>query len=84
MIAHRLSTIAHSDTILVLKNGQLIEQGTHQELLARETTYKAMWEKIAFREKFAMIDISEVESEAQHSLHFMYPKFGVESCGIFV
>ena len=45
VIAHRLSTIAHSDTILVLKNGQLIEQGTHQELLARETTYKAMWEK---------------------------------------
>ena len=45
VIAHRLSTIAHSDTILVLKNGQLIEQGTHRELLARETTYKAMWEK---------------------------------------
>ena len=45
VIAHRLSTIAHSDTILVLKNGQLIEQGTHQELLARETTYKAMWQK---------------------------------------
>ncbi|GJH39746.1 bacteriocin cleavage/export ABC transporter [Capnocytophaga sp. HP1101] len=45
VIAHRLSTIAHSDTILVLKNGRLIEQGTHQELLARETTYKAMWEK---------------------------------------
>ena len=45
VIAHRLSTIAHSDTILVLKNGQLIEQGTHQELLARETTYKGMWEK---------------------------------------
>ena len=45
VIAHRLSTIAHSDTILVLKNGRLIEQGTHQELLARETTYKGMWEK---------------------------------------
>ncbi len=45
VIAHRLSTIAHSDTILVLRNGQLIEQGTHQELLARETTYKAMWQK---------------------------------------
>lgn len=45
VIAHRLSTIAYSDTILVLRNGQLIEQGTHQELLARETTYKAMWEK---------------------------------------
>ena len=48
VIAHRLSTIAHSDTILVLRNGQLIEQGTHQELLARETTYKAMWEKQSF------------------------------------
>ncbi|MFN8134625.1 MAG: hypothetical protein U0Z17_05180 [Bacteroidales bacterium] len=33
MIAHRLSTIRQADKILVLDNGQIIEQGTHEELL---------------------------------------------------
>jgi ABC-type multidrug transport system fused ATPase/permease subunit len=32
VIAHRLSTIKNSDCILVVENGQIIEQGTHQEL----------------------------------------------------
>lgn len=36
MIAHRLSTIAKADNIVVLKKGQLIEQGTHEELLRNE------------------------------------------------
>lgn len=45
VIAHRLSTIAHADTIMVLKGGQVIEQGTHGELLARDSVYKSMWEK---------------------------------------
>jgi possible peptide-transporting ATPase len=45
VIAHRLSTIAHSDNILVLKEGNLIEQGTHKELLAQGGAYTQMWEK---------------------------------------
>ncbi len=45
VIAHRLSTIAHSDTILVMKEGKVIEQGSHKELLARDSIYKGMWEK---------------------------------------
>lgn len=45
VIAHRLSTIANSDQILVLKNGSIMESGTHKELLNGETLYKSMWEK---------------------------------------
>lgn len=45
VIAHRLSTIAYSDMILVMKNGEVIEQGAHNELLSYESSYKKMWEK---------------------------------------
>ncbi|WP_295526132.1 ABC transporter ATP-binding protein/permease [Novosphingobium sp. Chol11] len=42
-IAHRLSTIADSDTILVLDQGRLAEQGSHAELLRRDGLYAEMW-----------------------------------------
>ncbi|KAJ6593694.1 hypothetical protein B0H19DRAFT_31568 [Mycena capillaripes] len=42
-IAHRLSTIASADLILVLKDGQIIEQGTHAELLALDGVFATMW-----------------------------------------
>ncbi len=45
VIAHRLSTIAEADTIMVLKDGVLIEQGEHEELLTQESAYKDMWKK---------------------------------------
>lgn len=45
VIAHRLSTIAHADNIMVLKEGQIIESGTHNELLKIGRVYKSMWEK---------------------------------------
>jgi len=44
MIAHRLSTIRRADAILVLDRGQLVEQGTHEELLEREGLYKHLYE----------------------------------------
>ncbi|MCT3692621.1 peptidase domain-containing ABC transporter [Elizabethkingia anophelis] len=49
VIAHRLSTIANADTILVMKEGQIIEQGNHQELISKDSTYKSMWEKQSVR-----------------------------------
>lgn len=44
IIAHRLSTIASSDEILVLKNGKIIESGTHKSLLAEKSAYAKMWQ----------------------------------------
>ncbi len=43
VIAHRLSTIQHADTILVLQNGTITEQGTHDELLARGGFYATLY-----------------------------------------
>lgn len=43
VIAHRLSTILQMDRIIVLETGKIIEQGTHQQLLAKNGKYAAMW-----------------------------------------
>jgi len=43
VIAHRLSTIAHLDRIVVFHEGQVVEDGTHPELLARDGHYARMW-----------------------------------------
>lgn len=48
VIAHRLSTLASMDRILVFKEGQIIEQGTHDELIELGGYYKNMWETQAF------------------------------------
>ena len=43
VIAHRLSTIRTADRILVIEKGQIIESGTHQELLAKKGHYHALY-----------------------------------------
>ncbi len=43
MVAHRLSTIIHADQICVLNDGKIEQRGTHEELIAQEGLYKALW-----------------------------------------
>ena len=43
VIAHRLSTIIDADTILVMHQGEIVEQGSHQALISAEGKYAAMW-----------------------------------------
>jgi ATP-binding cassette subfamily B protein len=42
VIAHRLSTIRHADRILVIEGGRVVEQGTHDELMAHSGRYRQM------------------------------------------
>jgi ATP-binding cassette subfamily B protein len=43
-IAHRLSTLKHMDRIIVLEQGKIIEEGSHNVLIARDSVYKKLWE----------------------------------------
>ncbi|EGN99562.1 hypothetical protein SERLA73DRAFT_88045 [Serpula lacrymans var. lacrymans S7.3] len=76
-IAHRLSTIASADIILVLKDGQIAEQGSHKELLALDGIFASMWaDQISSSEDPVFItqpdkdvadgyDVGQIEAERQ-------------------
>jgi ATP-binding cassette subfamily B multidrug efflux pump len=57
-IAHRLSTIARMDRLIVLDGGNIVEQGTHQELLRLGGTYAALWR----RQSGGFIDVVETQA----------------------
>ena len=44
VVAHRLSTIVHSDVILVMDKGQVVEKGSHRELLEKRGAYYRLYQ----------------------------------------
>ena len=67
LIAHRLSTIMHADVIYVLERGQVVEIGTHKELLQQKGLYYAMWrQQVGERRELIKKDVVEdVENEIE-------------------
>jgi len=53
MIAHRLSTVRNADEVLVVDDGQIVEQGTHDSLLNRGGQYEQLWQRQIGDRKFA-------------------------------
>jgi ATP-binding cassette subfamily B protein len=45
LIAHRLSTVLKADKIVVMKSGEVIEEGNHEKLLGKRGAYYTMWEQ---------------------------------------
>ena len=64
MIAHRLSTVVGADKIVVIEDGRVVEQGTHDELLVRDGLYARMWEEYQRAALWRIKSDSSVEDEA--------------------
>jgi ATP-binding cassette subfamily B protein len=91
VIAHRLSTIVGADEIIVLEQGEIVERGTHYQLLARNGLYESMWnrqrEAEEAREKLARAAADEgapnrnpppVEDAAPSAAHLEAPADAAE------
>jgi ATP-binding cassette subfamily B protein len=55
LISHRVSTIRHADSIVVLENGRIVEQGTHSELIAAGGYYTDLYQKQLLEEELEAI-----------------------------
>jgi len=56
MISHQLSAAASCDRILVMNEGQIVQEGTHQVLINKDGLYKSMWEREKAKEKIQSDD----------------------------
>ncbi len=67
-IAHRLSTIAHADRIVVLEDGVIVEEGTHDALLEKNGRYAALWHRQAAGDdedtRLRVVDLEEGSKDA--------------------
>jgi subfamily B ATP-binding cassette protein MsbA len=63
IVAHRLSTIRNAEKILVLDGGELVEQGTHEELLARDSLYRQLHDMQTKRYVRTRIEPTEAEPQ---------------------
>ncbi|KAI0448801.1 hypothetical protein F5B21DRAFT_518662 [Xylaria acuta] len=65
IVAHRLSTVMNADIIFVVANGQVVEQGSHEELIAKNGKYAELWSKQIFvkpKERKEGVDVTETSS----------------------
>ena len=60
VIAHRLSTVRRADQIVVLAHGRIVEQGAHDDLLARDGAYAKLWRAQAQADQHAFEALSEL------------------------
>ncbi|KAI0199287.1 hypothetical protein F4808DRAFT_451568 [Astrocystis sublimbata] len=66
IVAHRLSTVMNADTIFVVADGQVVEQGTHEDLIAKKGKYAELWSKQIFskpKERKDDVDVTETSSD---------------------
>ncbi|MFQ5833131.1 MAG: ABC transporter ATP-binding protein [Candidatus Thorarchaeota archaeon] len=73
VIAHRLTTIANASRIIVFKDGEIIEEGTHEELLALDGTFKALYDTY-----YAHQGLEELTEETVRAAEEEVAKAGIE------
>ena len=68
LISHRLANVVHADQVLVLKDGVIVEKGTHQQLLKENGEYALMWKQQQELEKYGKEGRENDEKELENCL----------------